>query len=167
MSEVILNNTDRTIMRAIENAYDDNANYALMSDDLCEVECVYSFEQIRAKTILLSKVSRAVQTNRGGFLNFDIIEENAQLRFENTYLLERIQAIEERLALLEANMPIERTVVLRNITEAEAKEEIIKLFASGRTLYYSDIAQELGISLKSTVEICNALQREGKIQIAD
>jgi hypothetical protein len=39
------------------------------------------------------------------------------------------------------------------------------LFASGRTLYYSDIGQELGIDLNKVVEICEELEKEQEIGV--
>ena len=48
----------------------------------------------------------------------------------------------------------------------EAKKKIMELFSSGRTLYYSDIAQELGLELKLVVDICEELQSQGMIAVA-
>ena len=59
----------------------------------------------------------------------------------------------------------EKVIVLKNITREEAKKEIQKLFSSGRTLYYSDIVQELGIDLETVVEICNELEEEKEIGV--
>jgi len=45
------------------------------------------------------------------------------------------------------------------------KENIEKLFKTGRTLYYSDIVQELGLDLEMVVDICSELYKEGKVGI--
>lgn len=92
-------------------------------------------------------------------------QENTQLRIENYALRERIRAVEERLANIEAVIPTERVITLREISKEKAKEEIRNLFSTGRTLYYSDIAEELRLDLEMVVEICNELQESGGISI--
>jgi len=92
-------------------------------------------------------------------------QENIQLRMENYALRERIRAVEERLANIEAIIPKERVIKHREISKEEAKEEIRNLFSTGRTLYYSDIAEELRLDLEMVVEICNELQESGEISI--
>ena len=59
----------------------------------------------------------------------------------------------------------EKVVILKDMTKEEATREIKRVFATGRTLYYSDIAEELGLSLKTVVEICRELQSDGEIGI--
>lgn len=54
-------------------------------------------------------------------------------------------------------------IVLREISKEEAKQEIRGLFAGGRTLYYSDIAEELRLDLKFVVELCHELESAGEI----
>lgn len=64
------------------------------------------------------------------------------------------------------NLPAEKTVVLREISREEAKREIERLFAStDEVLYYSDIAERLGLELRVVVEICKELIKEGEIRI--
>lgn len=58
-------------------------------------------------------------------------------------------------------------VVLREISKEEAEKEILKLFSGGQVLYYSDIAEKLGLDLKLVVEICNELQSKGRIEVID
>jgi len=94
----------------------------------------------------------------------DIVElENAQLREENLYLRGRLRTIEDRLATLEASLPKNKVVVLRGISKPQAKKEIIALFAKEKTLYYSDIAERLGLDLQLVVEVCQELEDEGVI----
>lgn len=62
---------------------------------------------------------------------------------------------------------MEQVIVLREITREEAKTEIIDIFASGETLYYSDISERLRIDLEVVVEICRELQAEGVIRVDD
>ncbi len=59
----------------------------------------------------------------------------------------------------------EKVIVLREITREEAKQEIRQLFSSGRTLYYSDIVQELKLDLETVVDICNELEEEKGIGV--
>jgi len=78
-------------------------------------------------------------------------------------LLQReLEQVKQRLLELEAK---EKVIVLKEITEEEAREEIRQLFAGGRTLYYSDIVKELKLDLKTVVELCNELQERGEIKV--
>jgi hypothetical protein len=94
-------------------------------------------------------------------------QENVQLKVENFSLRSKIKAIEEKIANIETAIPKEEIVVLRDITRDQAMKEIKELFLSGRTLYYSDIAQELGLSLRLVVDICNELKTNGVISTSD
>jgi len=87
-----------------------------------------------------------------------LMEENASLRQE-------IEQIKQKVSELEERIPEERVIVLKEISKEEAKEEIRQLFSSGRTLYYSDIAEELRLDLKLVVDICDELQEDGEIKI--
>ncbi len=78
---------------------------------------------------------------------------------------QRIQAVEERLAHIEAIIPEERVVILREVSKEEGEREILELFAKGQILYYSDIAEQFGLDLKLVVEICNELQSKGEIEV--
>ena len=51
------------------------------------------------------------------------------------------------------------------LQRAYHKLQIEDLFESGRTLYFSDIAQELGLDLREVVSICRELMREHKIHV--
>ncbi len=96
-----------------------------------------------------------------------IRQENFQLRRENKMLRQNIQAIEKRLVNIEATIPKEKVVILREISKEEAEKEIIELFTQGQILYYSDIAERLGFDLKMVVDICNELQTKGEIEVVD
>jgi len=47
----------------------------------------------------------------------------------------------------------------------QAKEEIRKLFSHGRTLYYSDIAEELGLDLETVVQVCQELKEKQEVEV--
>ena len=49
------------------------------------------------------------------------------------------------------------------VKQGELKTKIEGLFATGKTLYFSDISTELDIDLRLTVELCKELIAEGKI----
>lgn len=83
---------------------------------------------------------------------------------EYVSLERKLAQVEQRLAELEAK---EKVIVLKEITKEEAKEEIRQLFTSGRTLYYSDIVQELQLDLETVVDICNELQKDKEISVDD
>jgi hypothetical protein len=89
--------------------------------------------------------------------------------YENAMIMElraRVASLEEQVGRLEENS-VEQVIVLREITREEAKTEIIDIFASGETLYYSDISERLRIDLEVVVEICRELQAEGVIRVDD
>lgn len=62
-------------------------------------------------------------------------------------------------------VPAEKIVILREISRDEAMEEIRELFASGKTLYYSDIASQLRLDLELVVDICKELMSRGEIAV--
>lgn len=81
-------------------------------------------------------------------------------------LQEELRRVKQRLLELESRVLAgEKVIVLRDITREEAKQEIKQLFASGRTLYYSDIVKELGLDLETVVDICNELEEEKEIAV--
>jgi len=80
------------------------------------------------------------------------------------YLLlqEELEKIKQRLSELENR---EKVIVFREISREDAKKEIQQLFASGRTLFYSDIVKELKLDLETVVDICNELEKEKEIGV--
>ena len=82
------------------------------------------------------------------------------------YLLlqEELKKVKQRLEL-ENRDSGEKVIMLRDITREEAKKEIRQLFLTGRTLYYSDIAEELKLDLRLVVDICREFQESKKIGI--
>lgn len=79
----------------------------------------------------------------------------------------RVAALEERVARLEEHSAEVKVIELREVTMDEARAEIVDLFATGETLYYSDIADRLRLDLEMVVEICHKLQEEDVIYVAD
>lgn len=79
----------------------------------------------------------------------------------------RIAALEERVARLEEHSAEVKVIELREVTRDEAGAEIINLFATGETLYYSDISERLRIDFDMVVDICCELQQEGAIGVDD
>jgi len=121
-------------------------------------------EDVKIKAKMLSAVSLMVQPFE--FYNRDE-QTIAELRAENFYLRQKIQEIEERLVAIEKVYPSEKVIVLRELSKEQAEAEILRLFSTGRTLYYSDIAEELKLDLALVVEICNELENRGKVQVVD
>lgn len=83
-----------------------------------------------------------------------------------TRMEDRVTALEERVARLEEDSA-EKVIVLREVTPEEARAEIVALFETGETLYYSDISERLRIDLEMVIEICHELQEQGVIHVAD
>ena len=80
-------------------------------------------------------------------------------------LIEELERVKQRLSELENKDSGGKAIMLRDITREEAKEEIRQLFKSGRTLYFSDIADELALDLRLVVDICRELQESKEIGI--
>jgi len=152
-------------MRDINYTFDENASAFIVGGFGAELSSGMPIELLQLKGRLLESIAGSstffVSTQLPEWLE----QENAQLRIENYSLRERIRAVEERLTNIEAAIPKERVIVLQEISKEEAKEQIRNLFSTGRTLYYSDIAEELRLDLEMVVEICNELQESGEISI--
>ena len=86
---------------------------------------------------------------------------------ENIILHRELRNIKKKLAEIEQKIPEQKTIVLREISSDEAKEEIKSLFLDGKTHYYSDIAEQLQLDLKAVVEICHELEDSGEITVDD
>lgn len=80
-------------------------------------------------------------------------------------LKDRVAALEAEVAELRASLTDEEVIELRTISRKEAKQEILDLFQSGETLFYSGLAERLRIDLPLVVEICQELEKEGEIEV--
>ncbi len=153
------------LMRSVFSSFDDNVIIASSAD----IELISSgipMTMWGEKARLLSSIQFTFASGMPS--SSDLLEqENMQLRNENLILRDAIRRIEERLASIEASLPAERVVVLREIGKDEAKQEIIRLFSTGKTLYYSDIVEQLKIDLELVVDICDEMIKEGKIQVGE
>ena len=86
--------------------------------------------------------------------NREVTEFNKALLAEMKKLIEHI--VGER----------PRTLVLRAIPRAQAKNEILELFRSATsTLFYSDVAEQLSLDLELVVELCHELEQGGQIGV--
>jgi hypothetical protein len=165
---MVENVTERSIstielMRAVSSNFDDNVIIA-GSADVALISGGMSMTMWGKKARLLSGMQFAFSSGMSS--SSDILEqENMQLRNENLTLRDAIRRIEERLTSIEASLPSEKVIMLRELSKEEAKNEIKRLFSSGKTLYYSDIAQQLELDLELVVDICNELQKQGEITI--
>ena len=77
----------------------------------------------------------------------------------------RVAALEEEVARLKGSLADGEVIELRTISKEEAKQEILDLFQSGETLFYSDLAGRLRIDLPLVVEICEELKKGGEIEV--
>ena len=59
----------------------------------------------------------------------------------------------------------EEVIELRDISKEEAKQEILAMFQSGETMFYSDLATRLQLDLPLVVEVCQELEQEGEIEV--
>ena len=99
-------------------------------------------------------------------LPYALSQENFELRQHIDALSRRIHELEQRLVRLEEVVPEEKIVILREVPREQAEREIRALFTAGETLYYSDIAERLGLDLELVVEICRRLQEQGEIEVS-
>ena len=81
-------------------------------------------------------------------------------------LRDRVSSLEEQVAML-LNLSRVEVVELRDIDREQAKSGIVELFASGETLYYSDICERLSLELDLVLEICRELEEGGAIGLDD
>lgn len=123
-------------------------------------------EDIKQKAREVTQVTQAMQvtinmpsSTWGSAVNF------LSLTAENISLRKEVEQIKQKLAELEERMPKEKVIVLREISREQAKQEIQQLFSSGRTLYYSDIAEELSLDLELVVDICRELEGNREVRV--
>ncbi|PIP48236.1 MAG: hypothetical protein COS87_01150 [Chloroflexi bacterium CG07_land_8_20_14_0_80_45_17] len=134
--------------------------------DLVSESTGFLEEDIKQKAREVTQVTQAMQvtinmssSTWGSAVNF------LSLTAENISLRKEVEQIKQKLAELEERMPKEKVIVLREICREQAKQEIQQLFSSGRTLYYSDIAEELSLDLELVVDICQELQDSGEVMV--
>jgi len=87
---------------------------------------------------------------------------------QNKKAAESSQKLVNEIRRLVDHMIGERTstVVLRAIPRTQAKKEIVRLFKRSKEhLFYSDVAEHLRLDLKLVVELCDELEREGRIGV--
>ena len=77
----------------------------------------------------------------------------------------RVEALEEEVEVLKTAVGREEVVVLRTLSREEARQEIVEMFQSGETLFYSDVARRLRLDLALVVELCNELEGEEAIEV--
>jgi len=158
--------TEIDLMRGIYSKFDENT-LVIGGTDVTLTSGGIPIEVLEERGRLVASVT-LTPTLTVSTLSSDWLEQqNAQLGTENFLLRQRIRAVEERLAKIEASLPKERVLILREISREEAREEIRNLFSTGRTLYYSDIAEQLRLDLKLVVDICSELQSKGEIEVVD
>lgn len=94
----------------------------------------------------------------------DRFAENYEKQMEkvmkhNTQLVKEIKTLVQHIA----SSKDEPVVLLRDVDREQASKEIEELFKGCKTLYYSDIAQQLRLDLELVVDICNELEEKGII----
>jgi DNA invertase Pin-like site-specific DNA recombinase len=154
-----------------------------IDDKIKENWAAYVLGQLSSHSEVSSEYDLAEELSRikGEFYDLRSIMESVRREFvrfsetinkSNTMLDDRLlhqeqelQKTRQKLQQIETNIPHEKVVVLRPIPMEQAKEEIRKLFSQGRTLYYSDIAEELGLDLETVVQICQELKEKQEVEV--
>lgn len=117
-------------------------------------DVVKGFDDIRDAVRGVADMSQKLET----FMQQHREEIRSSQRF-NQALLAEMKKLVEHIVGEHAG-----TVVLRALSREQAREEILNLFRStAGPLFYSDIAQRLGLDLEQVLEITNELEREGII----
>ena len=154
--EVQITETSSFSTRFIANLFakfDETERSSLLSDS-----AGFAIEDIAEKVQRVNEFVKLTQVVKAMPSFPDLVLENVLLRQEVEWIKQRLSELEERI-------PEEKVIVLREISREEAKQEIQQLFSSGRTLYYSDIAEELRLDLKLVVDLCLELQVSGEVEI--
>jgi hypothetical protein len=99
-----------------------------------------------------------------GHRHADLQKQIDELRFTVDRLILEISSIR---GLLEASPVRVRIVETREVTIEKAKEMIMKYMDTHDIIYPDDIADELGLDLKITIEAVNELIKEGKVKESD
>jgi len=155
--------TPRDLMRDINYMFDENVFLVEATD--VGLSSGIPVEVLESKGRLLNSIAVVSASTIGTEPSNWVEQENTWLRIENYALRERMRVVEERVSNIEALIPKERVIILQEISKEAAKEQIRNLFSTGRTLYYSDIAEELRLDLEMVVEICNELKESEEISI--
>ncbi len=89
------------------------------------------------------------------------------LRAEVEVLNARITKLERAVQTLKVPLPRHSMVVRRSIARAQARKEILGLFAKGKTLYMSEVADRLNIPDEVVVGVCHQLTEAGRLRVDD
>jgi hypothetical protein len=90
-------------------------------------------------------------------------DEIASLKSVIHQMRSEIKNIKEKLV----ETPIKMNIIeLREIPKNEAKQEILDYYQSHDTVFPSDVASDLGLDLKMTIQIVKELVHEGKLEEA-
>jgi hypothetical protein len=115
--------------------------------------------RIKGQTFAVSSTDSQKFATEGLFSDYlRTKRENVDLRVENT-------ALKEKVAVMQHNSA-EKIMQLREIPREQAKAEIRKFFQDhhGESVYPSDILESLHLDYDLVYEICEELEKEGKIK---
>jgi dCTP deaminase len=79
-----------------------------------------------------------------------------ELALTNSPTLEMTEGLQARI--------VESPLPTRRLTVQQAADEVLVLFRRKKTLYYSDIAEELSLDLKTVIKACALLEKRGLIE---
>lgn len=164
----ILDEMDDNIRAAAEAARKGEEAARLARQAAIDAHKASTNAEKQAEESLISGMKAAKKATQAAQKTIEQFKKTKQdIRTFEAAILQRIESLEERFSNIEAPLPSEKVILLREISKKEAKKEIRKLFSEGQILYYSDIAEKLGLDLQLVVDICNELQKEGKIKVDD
>lgn len=111
----------------------------------------------------LRKVPGPPQMQIVRMVSIDVVKH---MQAEIDELRAKVVALEEEVEMLKTSSEKD-VIVLRTVSREQAKEEIRNLFATGETLFMSEVADRLNIPDRLVVGICTELQQEGELRVND
>lgn len=119
-------------------------------------EVVKGFDDIHKSIERLSALPERFDSFLAGYE-----KQNQKVAEFNQKLINEIQRLVEHIVGEQTG-----TVVLRAIPRDQAKAEILKLFKESEgPLFYSNVAEQLCLDLEIVVQLCNELEKEGRIGV--
>lgn len=102
----------------------------------------------------------------GKFHSLGIVQGYLQLKWQNAQLLAENAALKEKVAAMQAIDSAKDLLEIRDIPREQAKAEIKAYFEShhGESIYPSDIMENLRLDYDLIGELCDELEKEGKIR---
>ena len=118
----------------------------------------------RRTNVTMARIGRDLKSYRSS--ESALLEEVNHLKELVASLTTRLTELEREVETTKAAQP-DDVIVIREISKEQARNEIIKSFASGEPLDQADLADALSLEISLVVEVCNELIEEGVVVFYD